>query len=48
MKMIKWKWLNNFNKDDKKLKIWDVVYAFLSAYAFCLRRLKMTRLVEET
>jgi hypothetical protein len=28
--MIEWEWLNKFNRDewwDKKLKIWDVVYA---------------------
>jgi hypothetical protein len=48
MKMIDQEWLNNFNKTDKNLKIWNVVYVFLLAYAFCLRRLEMTRLVKQT
>jgi hypothetical protein len=38
------KWLNKFNKSewwDKKLKIWNVVYASLLFYALCFLRLEM-------
>jgi hypothetical protein len=34
--------------NQRRVKIWDVVYASLLAYAFCFRRLEMIHLVEET
>jgi hypothetical protein len=51
MRGLNWEWLNKFNRGewwDKKLKIWDVVYASLLAYATCFRRLEVVRLVGGT